>query len=208
MLVAAPFTLVAGSRDVEPRQELHTLPGTVGNWWMQHGDTSRALPLPGISEALVGAYPTATGFRKFVGADDEVWRVYRNPSAMRLRLYVGYYRRQEEGRELTGDAGRVLAAASTPVRLTVGSETMTVGEIVREADGVQRGILYWYDINGRVVSSAFLAKAYTIWDGFTRRRTNGAVVMISWDGPEQDGREQAAAFARELLSMLRRHFES
>jgi EpsI family protein len=74
---------------------------------------------------------------------------------------------------------------------------------------MQRGMIYWYDINGRILSETYQAKAYTAWDGITRKRTNGAVVVITWEGttPENaDEREQAITFARELVPVLRNHF--
>jgi EpsI family protein len=186
---------------------LEMLPTTISSWRMVSIDSTPTRRLSGISEDLIGAYPTSAGVRRFTGVDDEISIVYENPSPVRLRLYVGYYRRQEEGRELAGDTGRVLAAASTPVSLNVRSETLTAREVIRADDGVQRGILYWYDINGRVVSDRYLAKAYTIWDGLVRQRTNGAVVMITWEGTraEPDGRAHATAFARELLPVVRNY---
>ena len=52
-------------------------------------------------------------------------------------------------------------------------------------------MLFWYDVNGRIVADFYRLKSYTIWDAVTRRRTNGAVVMIAWDGPA--GAESEAA---------------
>jgi EpsI family protein len=205
VLIAGLMLLIGRSSDVGLPRSLASLPGTIGSWRMASLDTA---PI-GVREDVVGAYPTEAGFRTFAGVDEQISLVYENPSLAQLRLYVGYYRRQEEGRELVGDAGRVLAAASTPLSLTIGSDTVTAREVVRAVDGVQRGILYWYDINGRIVSDPYRAKAYAIWDGLTRQRTNGAIVMITWDGPAANpaGRAQAMSFARDLLPALRNHFK-
>ena len=209
LLIAGSMPLWARSSDVGLARNLQGLPATLGGWRASELDPSRPSRLSGVSEDLVGAYPTPTGVRTFAGVDDEVSRVYENSSSMRLRVYVGYYRRQEEGRELAGETGRVLAAASRPVSLTIGRETVTAREVVRDGDGVERGILYWYDIDGHIVSNAYLAKAYTLWAGLTRQRTNGAGVMITWEGTSAahaDGPAQALAFARELVPVLRNYF--
>ena len=65
----------------------------------------------------VGGYPTPTGERRFTAVDDELVRVYRNPSGDRVQLYIGYYHRQEQGKELTGDASSALAAAASRLDL-------------------------------------------------------------------------------------------
>jgi len=208
LLIAAAMPLVARSTDVGLARDLEMLPGTLGSWRLVSRDSAEMSRLSGIREDLVQSYPESTGVLRFAGVDDETSLVYEN-SSMRLRLYVGYYRRQEQGRELAGDAGQALAAASTPVSLALGSETVTAREVVRTGDGARRGILYWYDVNGRLVSDRYMAKAYTAWDALTRQRTNGAVVMITWETPSAanvDGRAQATAFARELAPVLRNYF--
>jgi EpsI family protein len=210
LLIVAAIPVLARPGDVGLARDLKMLPSRVGAWRMASVSTTPAAGLFGIREDLVGAYSTPTGVRTFAGVDDEIVLVYENSSPVRLRLYVGYYRRQDEGRELSGDAGQVLAAASKPVSLTVGFETIEAREVVRALDGAQHGILYWYDINGRIVSDTYRAKAYTAWDGLTRQRTNGAVVMIAWEGTpaaSADGRAQAISFARELVPILRDYFK-
>jgi len=69
-----------------------------------------------------------------------------------------------------------------------------------------RGVLYWYDLNGRVFSSMYRAKQYMVWDALTRGRTNGAVVMIEWESGDaldaESSRRQAASFAQSILPLL------
>ncbi len=66
-----------------------------------------------------------------------------------------------------------------------------------------------HDLNGRIAADMCLAKAYTVWDALTRRRTNGAVVMVSWECPpgvEFDAsRLKALGFVRELVPVLRHY---
>lgn len=210
LFVAGIVPLVAGAKDVGLPRALGMLPGTLGNWRAAEFEAAPFTRVSGVSEDLVGAYPTSAGVRRFAGVDDEISRVYENSDPIKLRLYVGYYRRQAEGRELAGDAGQVLATASTPVSLTIGSEEITAREIVRAADGLERGVLYWYDIDGRIVSNPYLTKAYTVWNGLIRQRTNGAVIMITWESApaaHADGRAAAFAFAHELVPVLRSYFD-
>jgi EpsI family protein len=160
----------------------------------------------------VGGYPTPTGERRFIATDDELVRVYRNGAGERVTLYIGYYHRQVDGKELTGEAGAALAAAASPITLTSESGGFDVNEIVRARAGARRGVFFWYDVNGRIVSEWYRLKSYTIWDAITRRRTNGAVVIIAWSskaGPDsQAARARAIEFAQALMPVLRRHLPS
>jgi EpsI family protein len=127
-------------------------------------------------------------------------------------LYIGYYQRQEQGKELAGDASLALEAAASDLSLETESGTFELNEVVRETAETRRGVLFWYDINGRVVPDIYRAKRYAIWDALTRRRTNGAVVMIAWQGAPgvqaEAAREHAIRFARALMPVLRQHLPS
>jgi len=211
MLSAGGVQLSARQFEIHLGQELDTLDSRIDDWTMEIGRPVMAVQLPSIDDDLVnvGGYPTQTGERRFLAVDQELVRVYRNSSGSRVGLYIGYYHRQQEGKELAGATGAALAAAASPLVLAGDSWMVEVNEIVREKDGTRRGVLFWYDINGRVVSDFYRLKSYTIWDAVTRRRTNGAVVMIAWDdaaGARSDSaRADAIEFARALLPRLRQH---
>jgi EpsI family protein len=211
ILVAGASRLSASQLEVHLTEDLRSLESQIGDWTLEIDPPPMAVPLPSIDDDLVnvGRYPSLTGERRFSAVDDELVRVYRNSSGNRVRLYIGYYHRQEDGRELTGEAGTDLAVAASTLTLGTESRKLELNEIVRTKADMQRGVLFWYDINGRIVSDFYRLKSYTIWDAVTRRRTNGAVVMIGWDGPagpeSQAARERAIEFARALMPVLRRH---
>jgi EpsI family protein len=70
-------------------------------------------------------------------------------------------------------------------------------------------ILFWYDINGRILANGLTAKASTIWDALTRGRTNGALVMVYRDPEPNVTQESSSAelkdFAVEVLPILRNY---
>ncbi len=179
MIAAGASRLLAVSRDVALNRDLRELPARIGDWTLTA--SGRSAPFRGVDEDLVDAYPTPEGESRFGAADDELMRAYRNPAGIEVQLYVAYYRHQEQGKELAGTAADQLGLAAS--RIGPGSNApFDIAEVTREKDGVRRGILFWYDINGRIVSQIYQAKAYMIWDGLTRRRTDGAVVMLAWQG--------------------------
>jgi EpsI family protein len=214
MVGAGASRLSATSLDVRLGEDPGSLESRIGDWTNEIGSKRVPVPFPGIDDDLVdvGGYPTPTGERRFIGTDDELVRVYRNSSDERVSLYIAYYHRQGDGKELTGDAGAALAAAASSITLTSESGLLSVNEIVRAKAGERRGVLFWYDINGRIVADFYRLKSYTIWDALTRRRTNGAVVMIGWNdraGLESESAHQRAIeFAQALLPVLRKHLPS
>jgi EpsI family protein len=145
-----------------------------------------------------------SGYR-LSGVDEEVTRAYRSANGDRVRLYVGYQRFQQEGKEVTDIASRELLKLSSPVEIAGARGSVHLGEVVQEAEGRRRGTLLWVDLNGRTVTDAYRAKAYTFWDAITRRRTNGAIVLVEWDASVADfdaSRREALGFVRSLWPYL------
>jgi EpsI family protein len=140
--------------------------------------------------------------------DDELVRTYRTAAGDELQLYVGFYRRQEEGKELKTAASDQLRLVSSPVVLDR-TATTSVGEVVGRVSGDASGLLFWYDINGRISSNIYEAKAYATWDALMRRRTNGAIVMIGWrtsgGNSADESRRRAREFAQALIPVLQRY---
>jgi EpsI family protein len=190
--------------DVHLRGDLRAFPARIGDWSLE--TTPTPARFPAIDDELVHAYPSAEGERHFMALDDELVRAYRLASGERVRLYIGYHRSQREGKELAGEASHALNAVATPIQLHVGSRTVELGQVVQVRPKSSRGVLYWYDLNGRVSSSMYLAKQYMVWDSLTRGRSNGAIVMIEWETVDnrdaESSRMKAAAFAQSILPLL------
>jgi EpsI family protein len=159
---------------------------------------------PGFSDSLLQSYPTETGVRRFDAVDQELVRNYRGDSGGQVQLYVAYYGRQADGRELTGDVSRALQKIASPVILTVRGASVPVNEVVQADAGGQHGLLFWYDVNGRAVASIYRAKLLTVWDAVTRGKTAGAAFVVSWRADDssqaREAREAAIRFADALLA--------
>jgi EpsI family protein len=206
MVIGGVSPLLTKRFELAPSDNLERLPHRIGEWTVDSRTTAPSR-FPGIEDSFVGAYPSPTGERRFQRIDDEIVREYSNDTGERVRLYVGYYRRQDQGKEIASEAGHVLQSAARDLPLELPNGTIQLKEVVQRNASSERGLLYWYDVNGRVVSDVYAAKVYTVWDALTRVRTNGAVVMIAWEadaGPRsQQARDNAIAFARVLLVQLR-----
>jgi EpsI family protein len=213
LLLGGAIRLSATQSEVPLGNGLVTLDNRVGQWTMDAISPITAVPLPALDDALVGGYPTAAGQRRFTDVDEELVRSYRNVSSQaRVQLYVGYYNRQSQGKELSGEASEALRLAASALALRTSSGTYDVSEVVRKGGDGSRGVIFWYVINGRIVPDIYRAKGYTIVDAVTRRRSNGAVVMIAWSGAPDvspdSAKAGAIAFAEALIPVLRQHLPS
>jgi EpsI family protein len=192
LLIAGGYATLFRPIDLPLPQQLGGIPTVIGDW------SAEPATLPILTSG-------------FGGVDDELSRVYRNTRGDRVRLYIGYHNYQREGKEFTAAAEQALKAGAPllEVRIHGGKSDGTQPEA--PAQDPRRRIL-WYDVNGRMLSTLYGAKAYNIWDAVTARHTNAALVIIDWNGdqvgvPTADD-AAAATFVEQLLPILRRYLPS
>ncbi|HKT79530.1 MAG TPA: EpsI family protein, partial [Vicinamibacterales bacterium] len=163
----AAVRLVFVPSDVALAAPLSTIPTQIAEWRaVDEPDRSR---FPLIDDAMVAAYPSESGVRRFEGIDDEIVRTYRTPDGDRVRLYVGYLRSQHQGKELAGQASSDLARVSAPVTVPTSLGGIQISR-VDKAGQDPRGLVYWYDLNGRIARDTLQAKQLMLRDAITRRR--------------------------------------
>jgi EpsI family protein len=206
VLVIGAFSVLFQPANVRLSADFGTFPNQIGAWRLDTTQGRSPDRFPAIEDGLIHAYPTLSGEHHFAALDDELIRAYQNSAGQRVRLYIGYHRSQREGKELAGDAGHLLNVVATPVGVSFGSGEVELREVQQGSANNARGLLYCYFINGRVLSNLYLAKRYMVWDALTRRRTNGAVVMVAWESDSsadaEASRLNAAEFARAILPLL------
>jgi len=144
---------------------------------------------------------------KDLGADNIMTRAYMTDEGRKLKLYIGYYEHQEQGKELVDYRIEWLYYGASRIKITGSTDkVIEVNRLIRQEGQIKRLILFWYDINGRVVSSKYMAKAYTTWDSLARDRTNGAMVMVSTDIGNNAETEEAmrytSRFVKDILPIL------
>jgi EpsI family protein len=205
VLSVGAFATLFRPADIRLRNDFRAFPTRIGDWTLDTRPGPAAGRFPALDDNLASAHSSAVGDAPVNSADDDLIRAYRN-AGERVQLYVGYHRSQREGNELVRVGGRTLSEAGAPVRLEVGSKTIELGQVMRTTPVSRRGMLYWYDLNGRVVENVYTAKGYMVWDALTRGRTNGAVVMIAWEAPGQADADpqggRAIGFAKAVLALL------
>jgi EpsI family protein len=210
---AAGVWLVSFRPEAVPlRTDLRTFPRTVEEWTVDATHEPLPVHFPAIDDELVHAYPSPSGARYLGKMDDELVRVYRNSSNQSLSLYIGYDQSQREGKELISEVGHLLDSAAITIKVPFESDAVEVGEIRQESSRGSRGLLYWYDVDGHAFKSIYLTKKYLALNALTRRRTNGAVIMVGWESRiPKDGdvpRLAAIDFVRTVLGLIPRFIPS
>jgi len=169
-------------------RRLDELPSVIGEWRGEAAD------------------PELEPFRLST-ADEELFRVYRTADGAAVSLYVAYFARQEEGREIVTQphlklyGGRVVEVATGPDR------TDRVRRIKLEEGPHERTVHVWYEVNGRVLAEPVAVKLATMADVVSSGHSNGALVLVGQPPARADRGDAAverhASFIRQAAPLLR-----
>jgi len=113
-------------------------------------------------------------------ADKEEMASYKDTTGFEAQLYSGYFERQSPEKELID---------ITTARLHEGAEVIMIPINQTQSIRVNKGIyprnngtyliLFWYNIDGRVVSSWVDVKRLTLWNALMNRTSNGSIFVLS-----------------------------
>lgn len=188
LLTISAATYLPGVSAVGLQQDLRRFPLTLAEWQGEEIDPG-SNPLP------------------IADADERLARVYRHRDGRVIVLYVEYFESQRQGRELVSYLHKEFHRRAVPIDIpSVPGRVYRVNRVLLEQAPDARVVFFWYDLNGRVVASRYLAKLATIQDALLQGQTNGALVVVSLPVPPSrdlaDVSEVAVAFLHELLPLL------
>jgi len=147
--------------------------------------------------------------------DDYFMRNYRNSKGEVIGLYIGYFKSQREGKGIHSPRQCLPGAGWVPVNTAVyrmtlpghNPETVPVNKFVM-GKGLDRQLyLFWYHGRGRIYASEYWNKIYLIWDGLTRKRTDGALVRVNNPviGNTEDALKTQSDFIQLFLPLLKEY---
>jgi EpsI family protein len=180
-----------------PRKSLAEFPKRLGDWTV-------------FSDQQIDKQSMA-----ILQVDDYFMRNYRNSRGDMIGLYIGYFRSQREGKGIHSPRQCLPGAGWVPVNATVyrmavpghHSETVPVNKFVM-GKGLDRQLyLFWYQGRGRTYASEYWNKIYLIWDGLTRKRTDGALVRVNnpVTGNTEDALKTQSEFIQLFLPLLKEY---
>ena len=185
LIVFAVYLLGYDRAPVESKLNLATFPVSIGEWEGEQANLQKAIV-------------------RVPGADYELVRTYRNRRGQQIHLYVAYLKSQRQGKEIVGERTALLHQDTDEVKIQVAPERFLSVNRTRSREVQQaRSILFWYDVNDRVIANRYRAKAATIVGALLFGRTNGALVLIAGGGDGEENHQSEEAFVKELFPVLR-----
>jgi EpsI family protein len=171
VLIAGTFLFLqtrSHGKMVLPHQPLDQFPTVVNDWKAGEGEIfgSDVLGVLQMSDYLMRRYTDSTG---------------RN-----LWLYVGYWVSQGGGAVphspkscLPGNGWEPIDSQRVQISVGAPPHLVEVNRYVVEKDGYRQLALYWYNLQGQVVSNDFLSRWITVKNAIIRNRTDGALIRIT-----------------------------
>jgi EpsI family protein len=170
LLAAACLNHYFSKPDISrPRKSLAEFPKELGDW-----TTITEQKIEGRSMEILQV-------------DDYITRSYRNSKEEIIGLYIGYFKSQREGKGIHSPRQCLPGAGWVPVNATVyqmevpshNPGRVPVNRFVM-GKGLDRQLfLFWYHGRGRIYASEYWNKVYLIWDGLTKKRTDGALIRVN-----------------------------
>ncbi len=177
---------------VKLNQDSITLPDKVGAWKADSTDYNKK-------------------FFSIDRADVEVIQSYKDSANRRIKVYVGYFESRGQNKELINYRLDWLYKNAQEIEVPL----MTKGSVrVNRTifkDGIDDSLaLYWYDLNGRIIADNIMAKTITAIDAVIKRRTNGAIIIVSSSLNNRSNSElvlkDEIEFVQAFLPLLPKYF--
>jgi EpsI family protein len=198
LLVAIGLNHYFSKPDISlPRKSLAEFPKELGDWTT-------------ISEQKIDDQSM-----KVLQVDDYFMRNYKNSKGEVIGLYIGYFKSQREGKGIHSPRQCLPGAGWIPVNIAVyqmtvpghNPETVPVNKFVM-GKGLERQLyLFWYYGRGRIYASEYWNKIYLIWDGLTKKRTDGALVRVNNPiiGNTEDALKTQSEFIKLFFPLLKEY---
>jgi len=167
----------------------------------------RPLPVPMKTDLVLFPYKVGSwtgtdgksGIEVFktLKVDHDIARTYRTEGGKEVSLYIGYYEIQYQGKELIHNESEILHQDAVDIHVKLSPDRVIKLNRIEKGKGAPDNvILFWYELNGRIVTSRYWAKAYTVWDVLAKGRSNGAVILVSGES------SHAENFVKDLIPLL------
>jgi EpsI family protein len=180
--------------EVPLKAALESLPAHVGAWAR---DAASWEPPEGVDAAVT---------------DEEVRLTYRRSAGERIRLYIGYLRRQQAGRGMAEASAELPRGTESVLDVGIAPDLSRLNLVEHRESGATSGVFYWYNIDGQTALDRYDVRRRVLWNAIKQGRSNGAVIMVFWEAPAgadfDASRERALDFIRSLVPILPKYLPS
>ena len=201
LLTFVVVQFVSDSRDIPLAKGFAQFPQRIGRWEGKQD-------VPFSPETL-----------SILNVTDYLHRNYFSAGRQSVNLYIGYFSSQKHGKQIHSPKhclpGSGWEEGRYQVQWIQGDEGKGEGFWVNRylvSKGMEKNLVfYWYRSRGRVVTNEYIEKLYLVWDGITRRRTDGALIRVIVPIKSASGEEESkegAEFIREVAQAINRFLPS
>ena len=157
--------------------------------------------------------PSPKDFFGINGADKELLSVYKSASGNEIKLYIAYFEFQKQEKKVIGYHSKWLHKRADVVEIPMNPHRIIrINKTIFRRGMNNQLLLFWYDLNGRIVTNRYKAQLFTILDGLTRGRNNGAIVIVSRTIEQSDNTNDmlndGVGFIQNLLPILHDYLPS
>jgi len=140
-------------------------------------------------------------------ADHKLYRVYQTGDSLPVKLYIGYYAFQKQGKELIDYRCDHFFDGGNSIELAIDKErTIKVNRYLINGRHAKTSLLYWVQEGDRLFHDKYAEKYHMMTNALLHRRSNGAIVVVSMDiaDEKESGREieLQMEFVRHIYPLL------
>lgn len=111
--------------------------------------------------------------------DERIIRAYRNSAGTEIKIQIAYFEKQQQGKELIYYPLQNLYDNSEDISIRTDVHGfLKINKSHLKKENQDYLVLYWYNINGKIINDNYKAKLMTAVNGLFNKRSNGAVIMI------------------------------
>jgi EpsI family protein len=182
------------SEALRDRKQLSAFPRIIGKWKM------------------IDERPLGQDILDILKVDDYLMRDYSDGSGVMLSLYIGYYATHRRSAEIhtpencqAGGGWEILSEQEKTVSIPGRQEPIRFIEALYEKDGDKMIFIYWYNVNGRFLTSFFEYKMNVILNSLLYHRSDASFVRIAVpviDDIAVDGASKAEKFLSDSVFVI------
>ncbi|MEQ1637607.1 MAG: VPLPA-CTERM-specific exosortase XrtD [Methylococcales bacterium] len=202
LLVSTVLTLSLGEQQdlVPPRRHFVNFPLQIKDW-------------KGVEAGM------EQKFLDTLQLDDYILANYARPTDKApINFYVAYYKSQRQGVSahspkscLPGDGWSIgdFEQRIIPAVMMPDGQPINVNRVLISKGDTKQLVYYWFQQRGRIITNEYLVKWFLLWDGFSRKRTDGALVrlVIPLSGTEsvEQGDQTLTDFIQAGIPLLKEY---
>jgi EpsI family protein len=118
---------------------------------------------------------------KEVKTRDRLDRVYQDKNGEKITLSIRYFPIQDPEQKIVGYRSDGLYKEVHTITIPTSRGQVEVNTSYIRNKGDRSVFYFWYDINGKMMTNRYKAKLESFFGAALKRKTNGAIVVISMD---------------------------